>query len=221
MASVLSLRLTLDSKSKDFTYGPQNWTVNEQPPWYGGTATYPGFANPQTLGSFEVTFGGTSHSSILLNFNDASAGTSIAFTGNTPATTLSQSIIVSIDGGTPYNTSYMDPAPPSYFQWFQSPTLTEGQHTIKVDGIDGTSLDYATITVGQNTPLLGKTVIVDNEDPLVHYSGTWTRTPDKFIPGHIPSGLPFRNSTHRTTTPGDSITFQFTGQYFFYDMVAC
>src|SRR6267378_722304 len=119
-----------------------------------------------------------------------SAGTSIAFTGNTPNTTFSQSITVSIDGGTPYKTYYMDPTPQSYIQWYQSPTLSEGQHIIKVDGVDKTAIDYATITVGQNTPLSGKTIIVDNDDPSVHYSGSWTRNTDRFIPGDI-HGLPF------------------------------
>ena len=96
-----------------------------------------------------------------------SAGTSIAFTGNTPNSSFSQSITVSIDGGTPYTTSYMDPTPQSYIQWYQSPTLSDGQHTIKANGVDGTSVDFAAITVGQHTPLAGKKVIVDNEDPLI------------------------------------------------------
>jgi len=139
-----------------------------------------------------------------------SAGTSIAFSGNTPISTFSQSIIVSIDGGTPYTTYYMDPMPQSYVQWYQSPPLSEGQHTIKVDGVDGTALDYATITAGQHTPLLGKKIIVDNEDPSVHYSGSWSRNTDRLGPG-VFSGLPFRNSTHRSDTPGDTITLRFTG----------
>lgn len=120
--------------------------------------------------------------------------------------------MVSIDGGTPYNTSYMDPTPQSYLQWYQSPTLSEGNHTIKVDGVPGTSLDYATITAGQNTPLSGKRIIVDNDDSTLYYSGSWKRNTDEFIPGGIPKGLPFRNSTHRSTTPGDTITFLFSGQ---------
>jgi hypothetical protein len=119
---------------------------------------------------------------------------------------------VSIDGGTPYNTSYMDPNPQSYLQWYQSPTLPEGNHTIKVDGVDGAALDYATITAGQNTLLWGKKVIVDNDDHSIHYSGSWTRNTDEFVPGGNPKGLPFRNSTHRSTTPGDSIAFRFSGQ---------
>jgi hypothetical protein len=90
--------------------------------------------------------------------------------------------------------------------------LSEGNHTIKVDGIfGGTSLDYATITVGQNTLLSGKKIIVDNDDSTVHYSGGWTRNTDKFVPGGLPKGLPFQNSTHRSTTPGDTITFLFSG----------
>lgn len=106
----------------------------------------------------------------------------------------------------------MDPTPQSYLQWYQSPTLSEGKHTIHVDGLAGTALDYATITVGQNTSLSGKKIIVDNDDPAVHYSGNWIRNTSEFVPGGIPKGLPFRNSTHRSTTPGDTITFLFTGR---------
>jgi hypothetical protein len=120
--------------------------------------------------------------------------------------------MVTIDGGTPYNTSYMDPIPQTYIQWYQSPTLAEGHHTIKVDGVDGTALDYATIAVGQNTPLSGKKIIVDNDDSTVHYSGSWTRNTEEFFSGGDSKGHPFRNSTHRSTTPGDTITFLFSGQ---------
>jgi hypothetical protein len=105
----------------------------------------------------------------------------------------------------------MDPTPPTYLQWYQSPTLSEGNHTIKVDGISGTSLDYATITVGQNTLLSGKKIIVNNDDSTIHYSGGWTRNTDKFVPGRDPKGLPFQNSTHQSTKPGDTITFLFSG----------
>ena len=152
---------------------------------------------------------------LLNNFSNVRlgfTGTSIAFTGNTPAPPLSQSIIVTIDGGSPYNTSYMDPISQTYIQWYQSPTLAEGIHTVKVDGVDGTTLDYATITVGQNTPLSGKNIIVDNDDSTVHYSGSWTRNTDEFISAVDSKGHPFRNSTHRSTTPGDTITFLFSGQ---------
>ena len=105
----------------------------------------------------------------------------------------------------------MDPIPQSYVQWYQSPTLADGNHTIKVDEADGVALDYATIAVGQNTLLSGKTIIVDNEDSAIHYSGSWTRNTDEFFAGGDKKGRPFRNSTHQSTTPGDTITFLFSG----------
>jgi len=108
----------------------------------------------------------------------------------------------------------MDPTPQTYLQWYQSPTLSGGKHTIHVDGVAGTSLDYATITVDQNTSLSGKKIIVDNDDPAVHYSGNWTRNTSKSVSGDISlKAFPFRNSTHRSTTPGDTITFLFSGRY--------
>jgi len=108
----------------------------------------------------------------------------------------------------------MDPTPQTYLQWYQSLTLSEGKHTIHVDGVARTSLDYATIAVGQNTPLSGKKIIVDNDDPAIHYSGNWTRNTSKIFPGGgLLKGLPFRNSTHRSTTPGDTITFLFSGRF--------
>jgi hypothetical protein len=63
MASALSL--ILDNTSKNLTYGgPQEWTIDEQPYWYGGSSTSPAFANAQIFGSFEVAFEGTSRSLI-------------------------------------------------------------------------------------------------------------------------------------------------------------
>ena len=142
-------------------------------------------------------------------------GTSIAFTGNISADSLSQSITVSVDGGPPLNTSYTDHTPQSYFQWYKSPTLSEGKHIIKVDGLNGTSLDYATVTVGENTPLSRKKVIVDNDNfEAVHYSSGWVKIEEGFFPGeNTLAGLPFGGSTHRSATPGDTITFLFSGQF--------
>jgi hypothetical protein len=63
MASALSL--ILDNSSKNFTYGgPQDWTIDEQSYWYGGSSTSPEFANAQVSGLFEVAFEGMSQSLI-------------------------------------------------------------------------------------------------------------------------------------------------------------
>lgn len=120
-------------------------------------------------------------------------------------------LTVSIDGSEPTNTSYNDPNPPSYRQWYQSPTLTEGSHNISLGHIAGTSLDFAVVAVGQNTPLAGQIAIVDNEDPAITFNGNWKRTEWPLNSGQSPGGLPFHNSTQDSTTIGDNLTFHFTG----------
>ena len=141
-------------------------------------------------------------------------GTSIAFIGNTPPNYFSGSQIatVSIDGGTAYNTTYGTTPPPAYGQWYQSPTLPNGNHTITVSHLALTSVDMALITVDPNTSLQGKTLIVDDDNSAIEYSGTWTRSTSPFNEGTLPDGLPVGNSTHRSTTVGDTITFRFTGK---------
>jgi len=125
---------------------------------------------------------------------------------------LSQSATVSIDGGAPYNIVYGG-APPSYMQWYQSPSLPDGKHTITVGHLAGTSVDYAIIKVGSNTSLSGTTVIVDDESPAITYFGGWSRSTAQFNAGTLPDGFPYGNSTHRSSNVGDSITFRFTGEH--------
>jgi len=139
-------------------------------------------------------------------------GTSVSFFGVTPPVfSGSQNLTVSIDGYTPYNTSYSDPNPQSYRQWYQSPLLKDGTHNIELSHIAGTALDFAVVTVGKDTPLSGQTVIVDNDDPGLTFNGTWRRSQDLFNSGPQPDGFPYRNTTHQTTDVGSSFTYRFNG----------
>lgn len=141
-------------------------------------------------------------------------GTSVTFFGITPSVfTDSQILTVSIDDGTPYNTTYADPNPQSYRQWYQSPILTDGQHNISLTHVEGTELDFAVVTVpvGRVASLVNQQVIVDDADGAIAYKGAWTRNTTQFAAGTVPGGLPYGNSTHRTTTIGDTFTFQFSG----------
>lgn len=147
-------------------------------------------------------------------------GTSIAFIGNTPPVfNNSQVLTVSIDGGTPYNTTYSDPNPQSYRQWYQTPTLSDGQHTVLLSHVLGTALDYAVVTVGKDTPLGTNRIIVDNEDPSITYKGSWSRSIEEFDAGSLPDGFPYHNSTQRSSTPGDIFTFQFSGKLLVRDVI--
>ena len=138
-------------------------------------------------------------------------GTSVAFFGITPPAYSSQSLNVSIDGSAPFKTSYNDPNPPSYRQWYQSPTLPEGSHNITLTQLAGTSVDFAIVTAGNDTPLSGQIAIVDNENPAITFQGNWRQNTASFVSSQIPVGLPFQNSTQNSTTIGDSLTFLFTG----------
>ncbi|KAF9474029.1 hypothetical protein BDN70DRAFT_936975 [Pholiota conissans] len=190
------LRVILDDNAGNIVYGGGQWTLSTLVQWYQGTSNYPAFAQVgDGFGSMSMSF----------------QGTSIAFIGNTPPQGLSQSGTVSIDGGAVTAFSYGSTKPPAYIQWYQSPTLSDANHTITVDRLDGTALDMVLITVGPNTPLAGNKVFIDNNDPALQYSGSWAESTDGFNAGSLPDGVPIGGSTQRTTTVGDAMTFQFTG----------
>ncbi|KAF8869286.1 hypothetical protein BD779DRAFT_762674 [Infundibulicybe gibba] len=192
------LLLILDEKSNLIKYGGGKWSVHADARWSGGTSTWPQFAidTQGAFGSLELTF----------------QGTSIAFIGNTPPTKQSQNITVTIDGGNPYNTSYNDPHPQNYLQWYQSPILPDGTHKLTLDGIAGTSVDFAVISAGPKTPLdSNQKVIVDDDSPEIQYSGKWTRNMDPFVCSENPNGFPFHNGTHQSVLAGDVASFRFAG----------
>ena len=142
----------------------------------------------------------------------------MAFFGITPPAASSQILTVSIDGSKPTNTSYNDPNPPSYRQWYQSPTLTEGSHNISLS-LAETSLDFAIVTAGNDTPLAGQIAIADNDNPAITFQGNWKRSRASFNSSQIPDGLPFQNTTQDSTTIGDNLTFLFTGTFSYQPIV--
>ncbi|KAF8878195.1 hypothetical protein BD779DRAFT_1447868 [Infundibulicybe gibba] len=192
------LLLVLDDKSNLIKYGGGTWNVHSDVRWSGGTCMWPQFA-----AAAESVFG-----SLELSFQ----GTSIAFVGNTPPAERSQNVTVTIDGGTPYNTSYNDPQPQRYLQWYQSPVLPDGTHNLTLDGIGGTSVDFAVISAGPGTSLdSNQKVIVDDNSPEIQYSGSWTRNGSPFVSSERMNGFPFHNGTHQSVKAGDMATFQFAG----------
>ncbi|TFK33628.1 hypothetical protein BDQ12DRAFT_637276 [Crucibulum laeve] len=201
MANARELSLIVDDKSDKFHYGGGDWTLSALSVWYGGTSPYPDFAISKSGGDSGV------YGSMNITFD----GTSIALWGNTPPSFNSQFVVARIDDGTPYNSSYNDPNPQSYRQWYKSPKLAEGTHILWLDRIAGTSLDYAIINAGRITPLKGETIIVDDDDSAISYSGSWREIRDRFNSGSLPDGTPFGNGTHQSNTVGDHLTFKFTG----------
>ncbi|KAK0501870.1 hypothetical protein EDD18DRAFT_1279600 [Armillaria luteobubalina] len=178
------------------------WTVDTGRPdiqrWYQHSSIYAQYSNPSnsTYGSFSVIF----------------EGISIAFTGNTPSSTSRQNFSVFIDEAYAYIASY--PSQEEYMQWFLSPTLEEGNHTITLTGIDGTDVDYALVGVGNQTTVIGKDILVDSRSDSIVWVGDWqTNTSTLLTDITVPYIVhrPLGNSTKDSRTVGDSFSFQFTG----------
>ncbi|TFK35367.1 hypothetical protein BDQ12DRAFT_611854, partial [Crucibulum laeve] len=201
MAGKSEVLLILDDWNTDaFKLGGGDWTYSAEPGWYGGTSPYPAFA----MGANGDT---GNYGTLSISFT----GTAIAFWGNTPPAANSQSVSVKIDNGGSSDSSFNDPSPQSYRQWYKTPTLSEGSHTVSLSRIAGASMDFAIITAGRNTPLNGMKIIVDDTDSSISYDSKWSQNNDQFQPGRIPHGTPFGGSTHLTKSSGASATFKFTG----------
>ena len=85
--------------------------------------------------------------------------------------------------------------------------LVDGPHSVSlVNCSTGTSIDFAIVEVGTQTNLTQSTIVVDNVSPLISYSGHWSQ--DNNL---LEWGFPYGNSTHRSSTAGDTFTFWFTG----------
>ncbi|KAF8657104.1 hypothetical protein AX16_002291 [Volvariella volvacea WC 439] len=139
-------------------------------------------------------------------------GTCVAFVGETPALEHSQSFSVAIDDNVPYLASYGGYAAQLYRQWYQSPILPDGNHTVRFSAFSFMSIDYALVTAGESTPLQGDDVqvIVDDDDATYFiFTGDWARNLS-IIDGTM-GGLPFGNATHRARTVGDQLRFRFNG----------
>ncbi|KAF9051813.1 hypothetical protein BJ165DRAFT_1524717 [Panaeolus papilionaceus] len=187
----------LDDSSQAFRYSGADWSVNNVMQLYGGTSHA-----PRSLGDPQAPQPGT----ISLDFE----GNSVSFYGTTPVALVSQNVLISIDGNPPYETTIGDGSV-HYGQWYQSPLLQEGRHSITIDRIAGASLDYAVVSAGSQTPSSGKMVVVDDRSPLISYAGSWRQT-DQILQSSItPDGRPLGNSTHQSWAPGDKITFTFSG----------
>ncbi|KAF8867581.1 hypothetical protein BD779DRAFT_1676957 [Infundibulicybe gibba] len=194
------LLLIVDDASSGLSLGGGPWNISIRSSWYRGSSVWPNFA-----------IGNNGDSGVYGSLNHTFHGTSIAFVGDTPPSQDTQTVTVTIDNNLPYNASYDDPNPENYRQWYQSPHLDDGIHTIQLNNIAGTSVDFMVVSAGPSTPLAEQMVIVDDDDPSIVYSGNWTRNGSPFFSADLPSGLPFHNGTHQSTTPGDTATICFTG----------
>ncbi|KAG5650827.1 hypothetical protein H0H81_010890 [Sphagnurus paluster] len=197
MASII-----LDQAQAQLVADGGEWTTLSMERYYAGSAIVSSFASTE--------FGDTGqYGRLAITFQ----GTQIALFGSSPPARASQNIEVSIDGGAPYTTTYGDASPPSVLQWFQSPLLPDGTHTLLISHIAGASLDYLVATPGPSTPLdAGQQLIVDDGDAAITYAGPWTRKGGQYQTGEQPYvTLTYGGAVHQAQGKGATALFQFTG----------
>jgi hypothetical protein len=99
---------------------------------------------------------------------------------------------------------------------YDSPALTDGKHTITyATGTKGfPSFDYLTVKAGASTSLNGQTLVVDDADSSITYSGNWASSPPSPISFDYSTSL-YRDTAHWSSSVGDNLHFQFTGDPLF------
>ncbi|KAF4600219.1 hypothetical protein EYR40_007331 [Pleurotus pulmonarius] len=133
-------------------------------------------------------------------------GTAIAFYGHADG-----QLQASIDGASP---TYHPPGLQFqiYQPWFNIADLADTHHDIALDFSTNVYFDYAVISAGQSTPLQGCSILVDDSDAAMNYTGTWSVEADQmFATGDGLQQIPHGRSVHRSTKAGDYVLLQFTG----------
>ncbi|KAJ7586377.1 hypothetical protein C8J56DRAFT_748964, partial [Mycena floridula] len=98
-------------------------------------------------------------------------------------------------------------------QWYQTPTLPQGLHTIELllNSPMDIGLDYMVVVPGPDTSLTGKNIMVDDSFSGIEYVGSWKKVAGADIPQLNGFRLPFQNSTHQSSTVGDVLKFSLSG----------
>ncbi|KAK7029553.1 hypothetical protein VNI00_014430 [Paramarasmius palmivorus] len=141
------------------------------------------------------------------SFNLSFYGTSVAITGGSRIENH-PTFSVSIDSQQLSSLAYSEMAIDT--RWYTSQTLPDQLHQLTVSGLDRVVVDYAIITPGDSTPLLGSTIAVDDSSPEIMYHGNWKEETGRLL--NTTSALfvrPLRNTTHTSSTVGDYFIFQF------------
>ncbi|KAG6906504.1 hypothetical protein DXG01_013586 [Tephrocybe rancida] len=160
-------------------------------------------------------YAGSSGGSIHLNFS----GTSISFFGPINTSDPPQLGTITVDGqvtNTTRSVSLQGATPnivtAANARWYQSPALVDGAHSIVLENVKFVFFDYAVVDAGDKTQLVGDTVVVDDGDASLVYEGSWTPSEgEKILVNDTVVVSPFGNTTHRTRTPGSSVTLRFSG----------
>ncbi|KAG6815191.1 hypothetical protein H0H93_010622, partial [Arthromyces matolae] len=86
---------------------------------------------------------------------------------------------------------------------YKSPTLPANFHWLLIPRVSNVEIDFALVTSGNKTEILDETLLVYKNQPTIVYEGEWLTVE------HI-AGI--GNATMKTSSPGASVSFSFTGK---------
>lgn len=103
-------------------------------------------------------------------------------------------------------------SPNTLFQWYTSPLLPDGHHTVSISSLlSSQSVDYVVISPGATTLLGSETLLLDDSDSHIVWHGSgWESTNDD---SHDRGPLPPQNGMRVTTKLGDSFKVPFRGKF--------
>ncbi|KAG6917186.1 hypothetical protein DXG01_003529 [Tephrocybe rancida] len=141
-------------------------------------------------------------------------GTSLSLFGEIPFAWPrdSTAYYVSVDGKERTSVTYDEPRFPAG-PIYTSPLLADSNHNITFFGFPKALVDYATVGIGKDTPLLGTSLIVDEIDTSITYTGQWSRNASIISYNGSGSRLPVGNTTSQTNVSQSSATLHFSGGY--------
>ncbi|KAJ6550050.1 hypothetical protein B0H19DRAFT_1264913 [Mycena capillaripes] len=163
-------------------------------------------------------------------------GTSVSLFGITPPSQFPQTIAIDNTADPFYNLNITNPHNYTVFNYpaaargglfYTSDRLfTPGEIKVGITGARGLAIDYAVVTVRETTDLSGQTILVDDSSSEITWNGQWSSKDNYTMPvpctlplspksedllGFVAAMSPHGNTSHASSTPGDSFTFQFAG----------
>ncbi|KAG6827808.1 hypothetical protein H0H92_010416 [Tricholoma furcatifolium] len=97
---------------------------------------------------------------------------------------------------------------------YATPMLSDGTHTINITFIsNGCVLDYMVVTAAYDTLLTGQTLIVDDDDPLFSYEGTWAKNTTTLLDdtSDVFERVLYGSGMHQSSSTGSVATLSFNG----------
>ncbi|PPR05501.1 hypothetical protein CVT26_009005, partial [Gymnopilus dilepis] len=124
------------------------------------------------------------------------------------STTVAELTNLIIDNRAPSSASVDEQGTDTLF--YQTPTLHSGSHNVTFFTFSNVNFDFFVITAANDTDLSGQTLIVDDSDSSIVYSGDWSKN-SSVLAAATNSRTPYGGSFHQTNAAGAAATFSFTG----------